>query len=309
MAELAPRTTLGALLASARARLAKAGLEEAALEARLIVEHCTGTDRREAIADPCKAIAEADAAAVDEALSRRLAGAPVFRILGRRDFHGLTLALSPETLDPRPDTEALVDLVLPRLREMAARLGACRILDLGTGTGAIALALLKEIPVAVAVGSDIQRGALETARRNAEMNGLSARFETCHSDWFSAIDGRFHAIVANPPYIRTSELSGLTREVREHDPLLALDGGPDGLVAYRRIAADAARYLEPGGFVAVEIGHDQIRDVEALFGAAGLAFSGMSKDLGGRDRAAMFSPEKAVEQMQQKGLGNTGECR
>jgi release factor glutamine methyltransferase len=309
MAEVKAAVTLGALLASARRRLVGAGLDDAALEARLIVEHFTGTERRDAIAEPDRAVADSDVEAVEEAIARRIEGVPVFRILGRREFHGLTLELSPETLDPRPDTEALVDLVLPRLRELAARNGECRILDLGTGTGAIALALLKEIPTARAVGCDIQPGALETARRNAELNGLSERFETCHSDWFDAVEGRFHAIVANPPYIRSTELNRLSREVRDHDPRIALDGGPDGLDAYRLIAAGAASHLEPGGLVAVEIGYDQKMAVSSLFARQGFARTGEARDLGGHDRALIFTSVVDVEDRIQKGLGNTSECR
>src|SRR5690606_12131695 len=152
---------------------------------------------------------------------RRAAGEPVHRILGFREFYGLKLFLSPATLEPRPDTETLVDAVLPFLRRMAAREGACRVLDLGTGTGALALALLAEVPQATAVGADISVDALATAERNALENGLSSRFQAIRSDWFEKISGTFHAIVANPPYIPSYELETLQSEVRDHDPAMA----------------------------------------------------------------------------------------
>lgn len=281
--------TLAAMLRSARQRLSRAGLEEAALEARLLVEHVTQTDRTVALAHPERAVSEQETNALAKALDQRIAGVPVHRIIGQRAFYGLNLRLSPETLDPRPDTEALVDLVLPALKGLAAN-GACRILDLGTGTGAIALALLQQLPSATALGTDIQPGALETAADNADLNGLGGRFDTKVSNWFAEIDGRFHAIVSNPPYIESKEIQTLSREVREHDPILALDGGADGLDAYRIIADQAEGFLEPGGVVAVEIGFNQRETVTALFEARGFAIMGQGSDLGGHDRALMFSP-------------------
>lgn len=282
--------TLAALLRYARQRLSRAGLAEAALEARLLVEHFTQTDRTMVLAHPERAVSEPEARAIAGALDQRIAGVPVHRIIGKREFFGLTLRLSPETLEPRPDTEALVELVLPVLKRLAAS-GACRILDLGTGTGAIALALLQQLPFATALGTDIQPGALETAAANADLNGLGRHFDTKVSNWFAEIDGRFHAIVSNPPYIASKEIATLSREVREHDPIQALDGGADGLDAHRIIADQAAAFLEPGGVVAVEIGYDQRDSVKALFEAQGFAVAGQSRDLGGHDRVLMFSPD------------------
>lgn len=281
--------TLAGLLKYARQRMSQAGLDEGALEARLLVEHFTQTDRTVALAHPDRVISDREASALAAALDQRIAGVPVHRIIGQREFFGLTLRLSPETLDPRPDTEALVELVLPVLKGFAAG-GACRILDLGTGTGAIALALLQLLPTATALGTDIQPGALETAAANADLNGLGRRFDTKVSNWFAEIDGRFHAIVSNPPYIASKEIETLSRDVREYDPIQALDGGADGLDAYRIIADQAAAFLEPGGVVAVEIGYDQCDAVKALFEAQGFAVAGQSRDLGGHDRALMFSP-------------------
>jgi release factor glutamine methyltransferase len=226
-------------------------------------------------------------AAVQDALDRRIAHEPVYRILGRRAFYGLDLRLSPATLEPRPDTEALVDLCLPFLRGRVAA-GNCRILDLGTGTGAIALALLSQIPEATAVGTDISAQALETAAANADINGMKDRFDPIVSDWFSAIEGQFSLIVSNPPYIPTEDIGMLAPEVRDHDPAKAPDGGTDGLDAYRRIAAGAAGHLEAGGRVAVEVGFDQRRAVSAIFEASGLAPIESARDLCGHERALMF---------------------
>jgi release factor glutamine methyltransferase len=282
-------TTLGALHREARGRLAEAGIDSAALDARLIVEHFTGTSRAEAIANPgCPVGAEA-IAAVEAALCRRIAHEPVHRIFGHREFYGLDLRLSSATLEPRPDTETLVDLCLPFLKERAAAAERCRILDLGTGTGAIALALLSQIPEAVAVGTDISAEALETALSNANITGLKGRFEGIVSDWFEAVDGHFMLIASNPPYIRTRDIEALALEVRDHDPVKALDGGMDGLDAYRAIAAGARRHLEEHGRVAVEIGFDQRQDVIAIFEVEGFELGRSARDFGGNERALMFS--------------------
>jgi release factor glutamine methyltransferase len=281
---------LGALLRESRDLLGAAGAEDAALDARLIVEHFTGTSRTDALARPEQDIPALAVEAVRAALTRRLAGEPVHRILGRRAFYGLDLELSPATLEPRPDTEVLVDRLVPRLAELVRRHGTCRVLDLGTGTGAIALALLAQVPEATAIGVDVDRRAVETAARNAAANGLSERFEGRVSDWFSNVNGKFHAIVSNPPYIETKDMAELSPEVRLFDPPGALDGGADGLDAYRAIAAGAARFLEPDGLIGVEIGHMQRETVTAVFTALGFARTEAAKDLAGRDRVLIFEP-------------------
>lgn len=283
------KPTLGALLTHVRGALQEAGQAEASLDARLLVEHFTGATRADSILDPGRAVDPGQAGAVQAALARRLAGTPVHRIIGERDFYGLRLKLSPGTLEPRPDTETLVDLVLPAMRAAAERHRACRVLDLGTGTGAIALALLREEPRATVVATDISRDALATASANADMNGLSDRFRPLVSDWFDEVEGRFHIIVSNPPYIASQEIAALPREVRENDPLAALDGGADGLDAYRAIAGGAAQHLEPAGVVAVEIGHDQADSVPAVFAEQGFVLAHAAADLAGVARALMFA--------------------
>lgn len=281
--------TLAELLGAARRRLAGAGIADAALDARLLVEHFSGTTRTDAIADPGRAVGEEAVRAVESALRRRLAGEPVHRILGYRDFYGLRLALSEATLEPRPDTEALVEAVLPFVRESAARRGTCRILDLGTGTGAVALALVSAVPQAVATATDLSAEALETAVRNARSLGLAGRFTTLASDWFGHVSGRYDAIVSNPPYIPEEEIAALQKEVRDFDPRRALDGGRDGLDAYRAIAAGAAAHLEDRGTVAVEIGATQKDAVTALFSRHGFERRLAARDLAGNDRALVFA--------------------
>lgn len=282
------RRTLSGLIRAVQEILTDAAIPEAALDGRLIVEHVTATTRTDAVARPDRLVDPGQAAAAHAAVARRVGGEPVHRILGWRDFHGLRLSLSAETLEPRQDTEAVVEAVLPSVLGAIERFGTCRILDLGTGTGAIALALLKEARAARADGADISEEALRTAVRNATAAGLSGRFRPVLSDWYSATEGRYHVIVSNPPYIRTEELGALQREVRQWDPIRALDGGTDGLNAFRTIAAGASLHLEVGGRVAVEIGYDQKCDVVSLFGRAGFRLIESKRDLPGQDRALVF---------------------
>jgi release factor glutamine methyltransferase len=283
------RPALGPLVRHLRVELEAAGKPDAALDARLIVEHFTGTTRTDAVLDPDRQVDEVSSQKILGALTRRLAGEPVHRIIGAREFYSLKLTLSPGTLEPRPDTEALVDLALPLVRRAVAATGSCRILDLGTGTGAIALALVSEEQHANVVAVDISDDALETASRNANINGLSARFSARKSDWYETVSERFHVIVSNPPYIPSTDIASLDREVREHDPLAALDGGTDGLDAYRKIAFGAADHLEVHGIVAVEIGFGQEVDVTTIFGSAGLELIAQAEDLAGRTRALAFA--------------------
>jgi release factor glutamine methyltransferase len=282
-------TTLAELLRTARTRLTASGATDAQLDGRTLVEHLTGTTRLDAISRPDTPIDAITADKVMRAIDRRAAGEPVHRILGAREFYGLSLALSPDTLEPRPDTEALVELALPHAQATVAATGHCRILDLGTGTGAIALALLSAVPQASAVLTDISRDALATAAANAEQFGLHDRAETVQSDWFASVTGLFDLIVSNPPYIPTADIATLERDVRDFDPHRALDGGPDGLDPYRIIAAGGLAHLAPGGYIAVEIGAGQKDDVVSLFDNAGLELAATRHDLGGHERALIFA--------------------
>lgn len=277
--------TLAELIREARSALASSPTAD--LDARLLVEHFTETSRADAILRADRQIPPKQEAALRAALSRRVGGEPVHRILGWREFYGLKLGLSPETLEPRPDTETLVDAMIERLRRVKAG-GRCRILDLGTGTGAIGLALLSQLPGATVVATDISAEALATAAANAEALGLAPRFSTLQSDWFSAVEGRFHGIVSNPPYIKPRDYETLDRSVKDFDPVRALVGGDDGLDAYRKIAARAGSHLEPGGFVGVETGFDQREDVTAIFEAQDFSLVEAKDDLGGNHRVLVF---------------------
>ena len=281
-------TSLSDLHRVARTCLTEAGITDAALDARLLVEDLTGTTRTDLLARPETVVPAEGAETLSAALARRVAGEPVHRILGAREFYGLRFALSPDTLEPRHDTEALVELALPFARDICDRRGACRILDLGTGTGAIALALLSAEPRASAVATDISPGALETAKANAKALGLAARAEFVLSDWFAAVEGPFDLIVSNPPYIPSAEIATLSPEVRSFDPLRALDGGADGLEPYRIIARDGGAHLAGDGAIAVEIGAGQEADIAGIFAAHGFRRAGSRHDLGGHDRAHAF---------------------
>lgn len=272
----------------ARSLLTTAGIENAELDARLLVEWITGFDRLETIRNPHGGIAADVLARLDAVLNRRINGESVHRIIGRRAFFGLEFSLSADTLEPRPDTEALVELALPFLQQRVAENGVADLIDLGTGTGAIAIALLGQIRHLRAVGVDIAPGALVTARDNAHLNGVSNRFAALHSSWFAEVTGGFDMIISNPPYIRSNDIANLQPEVAMHDPVLALDGGADGLEPYRIIAVQAESYLRANGAVAVEIGFDQRIDVETIFARSGFALKGLQKDIGGHERAMLF---------------------
>jgi len=204
----------------------------------------------------------------------------VARIIGHREFYGLDFELSAATLEPRPDTELLVDLALVALPDGG------RLLDMGTGTGCIPISILVTRTDGFGVATDLNPLALEVAGRNAERHGVRTRLEMRQGDWFGALTSgeRFDLIVSNPPYIASDVVETLSDEVKKFDPRLALDGGPDGLAPYRIIAAEAGDWLKPSGQVMVEIGYDQGPAVSALFAAAGFTQVSVHKDLGGLDR-------------------------
>ena len=278
-------------MAEARRRFEAAGLADPATDARVLICGLLDLSPTALLLDGDKPVAADLAARVEEAIVRRLAREPVYRILGRRDFYGLDLALSKGTLEPRPDTEILVDVILPHLRTMVAAGLKPKIVDLGTGTGAIALALLQECPEAEAMGIDISRDALKTAAANAERNGLSSRFTTRAGPWFERTSERFDLIISNPPYIRSDVVVELEPEVTNFDPMAALDGGSDGLEAYRAIAAEALEHLEDHGLVGLEIGFDQRDDVTQIFEEAGFSLLEERRDYGGNDRVLVFAPK------------------
>lgn len=264
------------------ARLRAAGGDTPVLDARLLVEAVTGAG-----AEDDALLSDQVAADLDGYAARRLAGEPVWRILGEREFWGLTFKLSPATLEPRPDTETIVDAALDALGER--RGDALSILDLGTGTGCLLIAILSEFRQARGLGIDLSAEACKVAAENALANGVGDRAAFREGDWVRGLEGRFDLIVSNPPYIPGDEIPGLDVGVRAYDPLLALDGGIDGLDPYRHFARELAPFLAPGGVVIFEIGAGQEPDVAAMMRAEGFRYHGARKDLGGHERALIFS--------------------
>ncbi len=264
------------------ARFKAAGIDTPDLDSRLLLGHALRLDLTGLIAQGARVLTQDDVATLGAMATRRLAGEPVARIVGMKDFWGLPLRLSSDTLVPRPDTETVVAAAL-KLIDATQPL---TIADLGTGSGAILLALLSECSSGFGVGTDISNGALQTARGNARDLGLAKRAAFIACDYASALKASFDLIVSNPPYIRSADIDALQSEVRDYDPMRALDGGADGLKAYRVIATEAARLLKPGGIVVVEVGHDQSDDVQAILTTAGLAPAAAPvRDLAGIARA------------------------
>ncbi|KGJ05118.1 [protein release factor]-glutamine N5-methyltransferase [Paracoccus halophilus] len=261
-------------LRRAVAQLVAAGIPGAVEDGRLLFAHALNLPRHrltDAMARPLSALAQER---FETAVAARLARQPVAQIIGRRAFWKHDFRVTRDTLDPRPETETLV--------EAALQAPFTSVLDLGTGTGAILISLLAERPESRGTGTDISRPALQVARENAEMIGVSASF--IESDWFSAVQGRFDLIVSNPPYIALDEMAGLAPDVREWEPRQALTDEADGLTAYRAIARDAPAHLTPGGRLMVETGSGQGAQVAALMRAAGLQDVCILPDLDGRDR-------------------------
>jgi release factor glutamine methyltransferase len=252
------------------ARLKSAAIESPDLDARLLTGHALGLDLTGLILAAQRQLSPDESARLEEFARRRLVGEPVARILGEKEFWGLPLQLSPATLVPRPDTETVVELALELLRAGGNLDRRLRIADLGTGSGAILLALLSELPAAQGFGTDISQAALQTAGANAARAGLSDRATFIACDYASGLAGPFDLIVSNPPYIRSADIDGLTPEVRNHDPLAALDGGADGLDAYRALIPQAAGRLAAGAALVVEAGEGQGVQIQALMTAAGL---------------------------------------
>jgi release factor glutamine methyltransferase len=271
---------------SLAAQLRAHDIESADLDARLLVGAVLQLELTGLMIAAKRILTDDEATRLETLAGRRIKGEPIARILAVKEFWGLSLQLSPDTLVPRPDTETIVETALEHIDAANRRHDALRIADLGTGSGAILLALLSELWSATGIGTDINLAALQTARRNAADLGFAPRATFVACDYAAALNPGLDLIVSNPPYIRSAEIAGLATEVRDHDPLRALDGGADGLDAYRIIAPQAARLLAPGGWLVVEVGHDQSDDVTVLMRAAGLVVPGPPKaDLAGIRRA------------------------
>jgi release factor glutamine methyltransferase len=262
-------------------RLRAAGIENPRLEARLLLAQAIGSAPEAVIANPDRLVATH---AYCGLIGRRAEHEPLALILGRREFWSLDFAVSGATLIPRPDSETLIEAALALF---PARDKVCRTLDLGTGTGCLLLALLTEFPRAFGIGIDWSEAAVRLARQNARSLGLAQRASFAVTDWASAVCGRFDLVLCNPPYVATGDLPGLMTEVRSYEPRLALDGGPDGLAAYRAIFPVLPRLLTPGGAAVFEVGLGEALRAEALAKAAGLTTS-LCADLGGISRALVL---------------------
>ncbi len=263
-------------LAAITARLKASGIEEPRREARLILAAALGTNAAGVMARD-----EVDEAAYEQLVARRAAREPLAYITGHKEFWGLDFAVSPATLIPRPDTETLVEAVIE------AGLRPRTVLDLGTGTGCLLLAVLHEMPEAFGVGVDINPQAAALAQRNAQALGLGHRAAFLAGSWAKALEAQFDLILSNPPYIEQADLAGLMPEVTAYEPATALDGGADGLTAYRAIIAALPRNLAPNGLAVLELGAGQAKSVAALAAASGFAAT-LRQDLAGVERALLL---------------------
>lgn len=288
---VSPAPTLLTVWKTAQAQLKAAGIDSPSIDARLLVEAATGASRMDILTDPYRVVTADQASALDSFVERRLKREPVSRILGRKGFWKIMLNVTPDVLSPRPDTETILDIATLAFNKAQP----FNMIDLGTGSGAILLAVLSERPAAVGVGTDISSEALAVARENAANLELDNRASFLRTEWAAGFaDHSFDFVASNPPYIPSGDIPGLDPEVRDHDPILALDGGPDGLQAYRDLAPEIMRILKPGGTFAVEIGFDQGPQVKALFEEAGFGNVIIVKDLGDRHRVVTNGPDPRV---------------
>jgi len=269
---------------AAKQRLQAAGVEGPVIDARLLVEAAADASRTDIIGEPRRPLTKEQARRLEDFIARRERREPVSHILGRKGFWKIMLSVTPHVLTPRPDTETLVEWALRQYPDGLA----FNMLDLGVGSGAILLSILAERAAAKGLGVDVSEDALAVARENAANLGLAGQVALLRGDWTRGLgDDSFDLVVSNPPYIRTAEIETLDPEVKDFEPRLALDGGSDGLDAYRLLAPEILRVLKPGGRFAVEIGHDQSTEVEALFRQTHATEIATLKDLANRDRVVV----------------------
>jgi release factor glutamine methyltransferase len=270
--------------------LTAAGIDNARFEARLLLSHATGLSTEQLVARGIDEAPPVVATALRGLTARRIVREPMSYILGEREFWGLPFRVTPAVLVPRPDSETVIEAVLALMPD---RQRAWRLLDLGLGSGCLLLTLLREYPNATGVGFEASEAALAVARENARALGVADRAALRYGDWRTpewsqALGGPFDLVVSNPPYIDSNAIEGLMPEVARFEPHLALDGGPDGLDAYRLIAANASQLVAKGGYLAVEGGEGQAPDIEGVFGSVGLRPAGRWRDLGGIERVVGF---------------------
>jgi release factor glutamine methyltransferase len=282
--------TFGKAFAETAGLLRQAGIDTPELDARLLLCHAARLTHEAYIARAGGELGGAAATRLELLIARRLGREPVSRIIGTREFYGRGFLVDRHALDPRPDTETLIEAALDLVDRRGSRHRSLNLLDLGVGTGCILITLLAELPKARGLGTDLSGAALDLAAANAVRLGVTDRASFVVADWLDGVDGSFDLIVSNPPYIASAEIAGLPEEVSGHDPRLALDGGPDGLAAYRRIAASARQVLAPNGKILVEIGSSQAEQVAEIFAKAGLTLDrdgAIRRDLAGRARLVM----------------------
>ncbi|MFA5040402.1 MAG: peptide chain release factor N(5)-glutamine methyltransferase [Bdellovibrionales bacterium] len=274
---------LAVFLRNAGDRLEEAGVDNPQLDARLLAGHALGLDRAELLSQSRRLLTAEEMDAIEALLAQRVEGKPVARIIGKREFWSLDFLLNEATLEPRPDSETLVEAII--------KLGknGRTILDLGTGTGCLLLSLLHEMPESTGIGVDISRDAVHQAAKNAISLCLTDRAEFRVSNWLSDITEKFDIIISNPPYVSTLSIPKLMREVRKYDPKLALDGGRDGLSVYRLLIPQLAAFLNPHGLVAFEVGQKQAPKVADLLRKNGFTNIAAHKDLSGIERCVTAS--------------------
>jgi release factor glutamine methyltransferase len=278
--------TCGEALADLTVKLRNAGITSARLDARLLVGHVLGVSAAAVFSHPEWSLAAEDEEQLRRAAARRLRREPMSHILGCREFWSLRFKVTPDTLDPRPDSETVVEAALSTIADRQASL---RLLDFGTGTGCLLLAMLSELPQATGVGIDASPRALVVARENARTLGLHRRAGFVLGNWGTGIDQSFDVILANPPYIPDLDIAGLEAEVALFEPVEALAGGADGLESYRQLAPDVARLLSPNGVAILEVGAGQAAAVTRIFEAQELALLAVRRDLAGVERCVLLS--------------------
>ncbi|MEC7489243.1 MAG: peptide chain release factor N(5)-glutamine methyltransferase [Pseudomonadota bacterium] len=279
--------TLTNLVYRAVAILKAAGVPDAGTDARVLVTEAARLDREDLLRDPVMALDEETVNSFDVMIGRRCNREPVSRIIGRREFRSLEFQLSPSVLDPRPESEIVVEAVLDFVRR---RSGKIRVLDIGTGTGCLILSILAELPGATGIGTDFDVKAVANAFDNARRLGFLNRTEFLHTFWVDGVVGRFDVIVSNPPYIRTNDISKLSPEVSQYEPRAALDGGADGLDAYRALASRVSDHLSSSGIVITEIGAGQKTDVVQVFKNHSFKLVDARSDHAGHIRSLSFAP-------------------
>jgi release factor glutamine methyltransferase len=275
--------TIGTALLRARRLLTESGIESAALDARLLLQNVLGLEHADLILAHARLLSPQESQSFEVMINRRLRREPVAKILGRKEFYGRLFNVSTGVLDPRPDSEALIALVLRHAGRQS------RLIDLGSGSGALIITLLLELPQARGVAVDVSAEARRMTHENAVLLGAADRLEIIDGPWLANATGQFDAIISNPPYIKTSGIDLLQADVRDFEPHLALDGGADGLTCYRAIATSTMSYLAAGGCVILEIGDGQAKAVEFFFAEAGFRKLDQEFDLEGRVRALAFN--------------------